>query len=160
MAKNNNQGVSPVIATILMVAITVVLAAVLYLMVSQFTGGGGATAPTGTVSASSVSTTAHALEFGRFSPDTAPTEIKLLITHNTTVTSECTFASDDDAAMTCTAAFTGTATYADLADNKLLNVGDKIGIVWADAGAAKGTWQIQMLHIDTGEEINGCQFTK
>ena len=37
------KGVSPVIATILMVAITVVLAAVLYLMVSNFTdtGGGG-----------------------------------------------------------------------------------------------------------------------
>jgi flagellin-like protein len=38
----NKEGVSPVIATILMVAITVVLAAVLYVMVSGYmTGGGG-----------------------------------------------------------------------------------------------------------------------
>jgi flagellin-like protein len=39
----NKQGVSPVIATILMVAITVVLAAVLYVMVSGYMTGGGGT---------------------------------------------------------------------------------------------------------------------
>ena len=39
--RKDNKGVSPVIATILMVAITVVLAAVLYLMVSNFTDTGG-----------------------------------------------------------------------------------------------------------------------
>ena len=36
MRKTDGKGVSPVIATILMVAITVVLAAVLYVMVTQF----------------------------------------------------------------------------------------------------------------------------
>jgi len=39
----NKEGVSPVIATILMVAITVVLAAVLYVMVSGYMTGGGGT---------------------------------------------------------------------------------------------------------------------
>jgi flagellin-like protein len=39
----NEEGVSPVIAVILMVAITVVLAAVLYVMVSGMIGGGGTT---------------------------------------------------------------------------------------------------------------------
>ncbi len=38
--KDNKEGVSPVIATILMVAITVVLAAVLYVMVSDFMDDG------------------------------------------------------------------------------------------------------------------------
>ncbi len=42
----NRSGVSPVIATILMVAITVVLAAVLYVMVMGFGGGSGQN-PTG-----------------------------------------------------------------------------------------------------------------
>jgi len=41
--RKNKEAVSPVIATILMVAITVVLAAVLYVMVMGFGGGGGAT---------------------------------------------------------------------------------------------------------------------
>jgi len=39
----DEEAVSPVIATILMVAITVVLAAVLYVMVSGLLGGGGGT---------------------------------------------------------------------------------------------------------------------
>jgi flagellin-like protein len=42
--KWKDDAVSPVIATILMVAITVVLAAVLYLLVSGLIGGGGSTA--------------------------------------------------------------------------------------------------------------------
>ncbi|NYT12855.1 MAG: type IV pilin, partial [Methanomassiliicoccales archaeon] len=42
--RKDSRAVSPVIATILMVAITVVLAAVLYVMVSGY-GGGGETAP-------------------------------------------------------------------------------------------------------------------
>ncbi|HKZ64480.1 MAG TPA: type IV pilin [Thermoplasmata archaeon] len=41
MRRKDEGGVSPVIATILMVAITVVLAAVLYVMVSSFIGDGG-----------------------------------------------------------------------------------------------------------------------
>jgi flagellin-like protein len=41
------KGVSPVIATILMVAITVVLAAVLYVMVSGYMSGGGITPVSG-----------------------------------------------------------------------------------------------------------------
>lgn len=67
--RKDKSAVSPVIATILMVAITVVLAAVLYVMVMGFGNGGGSTptasltaAPTGTlhqykVTVASVSTT-------------------------------------------------------------------------------------------------------
>ena len=43
--KEKEEGVSPVIATILMVAITVVLAATLYLMVGNMGGGGDVTQP-------------------------------------------------------------------------------------------------------------------
>jgi flagellin-like protein len=45
----NKEGVSPVIATILMVAITVVLAAVLYVMVSGYMTGGGGTPVSGSL---------------------------------------------------------------------------------------------------------------
>jgi flagellin-like protein len=47
--KRSNEGVSPVIATILMVAITVVLAAVLYVLVSGFLTGTSATKNIGVV---------------------------------------------------------------------------------------------------------------
>jgi len=49
MWKLNNKAVSPVIATILMVAITVVLAAVLYVMVMGFGSGGSDETPTGSL---------------------------------------------------------------------------------------------------------------
>jgi len=49
MWKLNNKAVSPVIVTILMVAITVVLAAVLYVMVMGFGGGGADETPTGSL---------------------------------------------------------------------------------------------------------------
>jgi flagellin-like protein len=46
--KAREQGVSPIIATILLVAITVVLAAVLYVLISGLTSGGANTVPIGT----------------------------------------------------------------------------------------------------------------
>ena len=49
---NDEQAVSPVIAVILMVAITVVLAAVLYVWASSFLGGTTKNAPTGSMIAS------------------------------------------------------------------------------------------------------------
>lgn len=52
MVKSKDEAVSPVIAVILMVAITVVLAAVVYVWVSEFSGGQNA--PAGTVSLSSM----------------------------------------------------------------------------------------------------------
>jgi archaeal type IV pilus assembly protein PilA len=47
--RKDGKAVSPVIATILMVAITVVLAAVLYVMVMGFGGGGTQSTPTATM---------------------------------------------------------------------------------------------------------------
>jgi len=46
IVRKDEKAVSPVIATILMVAITVVLAAVLYVMVTGLIGGGGTGQPT------------------------------------------------------------------------------------------------------------------
>ena len=46
--KARKRGVSPIIATILLVAITVVLAAVLYVLISSLTTGGANTVPIGT----------------------------------------------------------------------------------------------------------------
>ncbi len=56
--RKNSEAVSPVIATILMVAITVVLAAVLYVMVMGFNTGSGGNA-TGALDANKVSATQY-----------------------------------------------------------------------------------------------------
>ncbi len=76
----NRSAVSPVIATILMVAITVVLAAVLYVMVMGF-GGTSSSAPTGTIAASEkLSDEDLKFQFGAFSKDTQFSDCKLLLT--------------------------------------------------------------------------------
>jgi len=54
--RKNREAVSPVIATILMVAITVVLAAVLYVMVMGFGGGQGGQTPAITMTYQKVAT--------------------------------------------------------------------------------------------------------
>jgi flagellin-like protein len=89
--KNRNRGVSPIIATILLVAITVVLAAVLYVLISGLTGstaaapialapavtgagGGGSTwyVAVGLAPSSQVATTAFALKVFNATSTLAP----------------------------------------------------------------------------------------
>jgi flagellin-like protein len=67
--RKDSEAVSPVIATILMVAITVVLAAVLYVMVMGF-GGPSTQTPTGSFTqAQATSASAEKLQFGVITPN-------------------------------------------------------------------------------------------
>jgi len=65
MWKKNTKAVSPVIATILMVAITVVLAAVLYVMVMGFGGSDTTQAPAVTLSKTTTGGTAIVISIDR-----------------------------------------------------------------------------------------------
>ena len=73
------EAVSPVIATILMVAITVVLAAVLYVMVIGM--GGEAVTPTpvgGWNSMKAITNSSTSITFGNFQPEVSPLEIRII----------------------------------------------------------------------------------
>ncbi len=65
---NDEQAVSPVIAVILMVAITVVLAAVLYVWASSFLGGTTKNAPTGSTMATKTSGDVWIVELIKINP--------------------------------------------------------------------------------------------
>ena len=116
--RKDNKGVSPVIATILMVAITVVLAAVLYLMVSNFTDtGGGGSEPTITLGAVEqtagnatieIAGASHTNDLGKYS--------LILLANDVTVT-------DFDTVSTTP---TGSITYLDINGDGKLGSGDKI----------------------------------
>ena len=129
--KKNNDAVSPVIATILMVAITVVLAAVLYVMVIGF-GGTDTTTPAGQWNASkAIDQTTGELEFGKFTTDVAPIDIKIFVEANGTAVGEISIPSNTAAApqtMTWTSApGTATAEYYDYSPSGgLINAGDTI----------------------------------
>lgn len=79
-AQAKDEAVSPVIATILMVAITVVLASVLYIMVIGM--GGDAITPTpvgGWRSMNVITNSSASMVFGDFLPEVIPTEIKIIM---------------------------------------------------------------------------------
>ena len=82
--RKDAEGVSPVIATILMVAITVVLAAVLYVMVLGF-GGDTTTTPTSSLTKSTV-TSGVKLTFAPVSVDTQWDDITILLSDGTDTT--------------------------------------------------------------------------
>ena len=99
--KRSNEGVSPVIATILMVAITVVLAAVLYVLVSGFLVGTGSTKNIG---AACVKTNATAYKCALTSADSGVDFQQItvqLVTGNGTVV--CSFAAPLALGSSCTA---------------------------------------------------------
>ena len=80
--RRDEEAVSPVIATILMVAITVVLAAVLYVMVIGF-GGGTASTPAGAWnSVAPQSQTEGKFVFGAFTEDVKPLDLKIFVSIN------------------------------------------------------------------------------
>lgn len=126
------EGVSPVIATILMVAITVVLAAVLYVMVIGMTPPDGHQAPAGAITFNVKSATSVEIDFGTFSPTPTPTAIKIIITNNSDAgnTYELTFANAPDAAAVDMLATGGaSAVYTDMNYNgNAVNSGDFITV--------------------------------
>jgi len=79
--RKDNEAVSPVIATILMVAITVVLAAVLYVMVLGF-GTDTSSTPSTTLSDTTI-TSGVKLTFGAVNEDIAWEDISFLISDGT-----------------------------------------------------------------------------
>ena len=70
--KARKRGVSPIIATILLVAITVMLAAVLYVLISGLTSGGANTVPIGTTFAFGTAQQTSTLPTGATACPTTP----------------------------------------------------------------------------------------
>lgn len=86
MWKLNNKAVSPVIATILMVAITVVLAAVLYVMVMGFGGGDDNQAPSGVLGNAQAVTGGYNITVISMSPETDVTDLSYRVNATGTLT--------------------------------------------------------------------------
>ena len=150
--QRDSQGVSPVIATILMVAITVVLAAVLYVMVFQLGGGPPPNPPAGIWNdVGANSQTEGDLVFGQFSYRVERLDIKLLIKANGTEIGEISFLSNtgespqelswNNAPMGATASF-----YDYNAAGGSINQGDYITL---SGLSPRTTYSITVFHLDT-----------
>jgi flagellin-like protein len=130
--QRSEEGVSPVIATILMVAITVVLAAVLYVMVIQMGNKPPTPPPAGSLQFDVQSSTGVTITFGAFSPIPKPMDVKIMITNNSDATDivDLTFSGAPDASTVDMLATNGAAaTYTDMNYNgNTINAGDFISV--------------------------------
>lgn len=153
MRKNwkDRKGVSPVIATILMVAITVVLAAVLYVMVMGF-GGDSTSTPAGQITkvesmgkvdiaaeAPAVMVDTYKLTLSSFSPDTKFSDLKVSV-EGTQVTL-AKYVSGAKASY-----------YVDLGDDGLVSQGDYI-VIFDDKDSTFAGEVVSILHIPSGGMI-------
>lgn len=132
--KWKEDAVSPVIATILMVAITVVLAAVLYVMVIGMSGG-GSLVPTPVGSWQAMDPTSNhsgKMVFGSFSPEVHAFDMKILVEGNSGqqfnfTWSDLTF-SDSNYTLNCDGAGITAFYYDTHPEGGLINAGDYIEV--------------------------------
>jgi flagellin-like protein len=156
--RKEKEGVSPVIATILMVAITVVLAAVLYVMVIQFGGDRPDFPPTTAWNdVGAQSTTEGKLVFGMFSYDVAPIEIRIHVKANGSDDGTITIPSSTASApqlLTWTGAANGeSAIYYDYnPSGAKLNQGDYIEL---DGLLPGSTYSFELYHTVTEAIVTG-----
>lgn len=147
--KMRKDAVSPVIATILMVAITVVLAAVLYVMVMGFSGPGQQT-PTGAFTMAEKTDAKHIkYQFGEIQPETSFINCKIRVEGpgiTTTTVDYATFAANK----TVEAGVFLLAT--DLASDGKISVGDYMQVHTAGA-LASGTYKLTLIYTPTGGAI-------
>ena len=162
--RKDAEGVSPVIATILMVAITVVLAAVLYVMVLGF-GGTSAQTPESFLTKSTVSSGLE-LSFGPVSADMQWSDVTILLSDGTSTVhwSPATTSLDNATTSkqllgTCTlGSLTVYCNVTDLAGNGYVNQGDYFVLTTAGGSFSAATTYICAITYDpTGDEI--CHIT-
>ncbi len=155
--RKDEEGVSPVIATILMVAITVVLAAVLYIMVIGLAPS-GTSVPTGVWGTKTVIDSNNVnVEFGKVSGEPKPVDLEIILVRNISTEGKYTFLNNADGDLNFDS---GTdiadITYADLADNSKVNTGDVLKLSNLVGGS---DYIIRMIWSPTGDQITSTTFS-
>ena len=145
--RKNSEAVSPVIATILMVAITVVLAAVLYVMVMGFNTGTNNT-PTGAFTGTPASVTGgYKMSFGAFSQDVKFVDSKVVLTVGG-VAQAAQAMTAPPSVNTFTA---NTITWTDLGADGKISVGDSL--VLGGTLTTGVTYTVTLLYASTGGQM-------
>lgn len=168
--RKDSEAVSPVIATILMVAITVVLAAVLYVMVLGF-GGTSTTTPTATYSKTAIAGGQQISIVSITRSDVSWDLIKVQLSDGTNFAEWDTVSTDLDGGSAVTMNYTtkslGALTVClhvtDVGGNGLLSGTDYFKVFTyggATAFANGMTYSAVLIYTETGEKIgNGISFT-
>jgi len=156
--RKDEQAVSPVIATILMVAITVVLAAVLYVMVSGLLVGPGASKPVltfGTPTTSSGSTT---VTIASVSQSVGRDNYRVNLRVNTTTGSAVALAAAGAASSLSVGGTTYTITWTDIGGEATVNGGDSFVVTRSGGLPATSAFTFFLLWSD-GSQIQSSSWT-
>lgn len=114
--------------------------------------------PTGTWGAKMpISNTAYDVDFGKISPEPQPMDLKIILVRNLTVEGTYSFTSNFDGPLSLTGGTNvGTLTYADLADNEKVNIGDRLRLRNL---APNSDYTLKMIWGPTGDQITSTTFT-
>ena len=163
--RKDAEGVSPVIATILMVAITVVLAAVLYVMVLGF-GGTSSQTPTTSLSKESI-TSGWKFKFAPVSVDTQWSDVTVQLSDGTNTVQWIPATTDLDNGTTAKSilgsedldGLTVFCNITDLAGNGYVNQGDFLAITTGGtAFSSATTYTVTIMHDPTAAEMCDMDF--
>ena len=154
--RRDEEGVSPVIATILMVAITVVLAAVLYAMVG--TCARLNPIPIGTwCDETMVSSTEATVEFGEMSRKIRLTNLEFILIKNNTTEARYGFSSNyDEHLVQKTGTDIGTLTFENLEDDICADTGDRMRLTTL---APNSEYVLKMIWAPSGDEMASITFS-
>lgn len=160
--RKDSEAVSPVIATILMVAITVVLAAVLYVMVLGF-GTGGSNTPQTSLSATSV-TNGKRLELAAITQQVQWGDVRLVIEDGTNTATVSPVTTDLDGGTTVRAYYNTTLGSAmtfyivDLLGDGFLSQGDYAVMTFASGLTSGTTYTVTLVYEPTGGQMARTTF--
>ncbi len=152
-----NTAVSPIIASILMVAITVVLAAVLYVMISNMTTQSSPTLIAGGWQKPIInSKTNVTLKFGALTEDVSWIDTKIIVENmDTNETWNIQFQNSSGAHPPVTVESDSNITLSvlvtDMGQNQIIGQGDSIDMHWSDYDA--GRYKVTIVYLKTGDAI-------
>jgi hypothetical protein len=157
--KKNDKTLLIVVVVIIavFVVVPIILSAVLYSMVTGFEPR-GMVVPTGTWGAKTiVSNTAVNVDFGKINPESRPVDLEIILVRNGTAEGIYMFTSNDDGPLILTwGEYVGTLTYADLADNQRINIGDQLKMTNLHPNS---DYRLMMIWVPTGDQITSTTFS-
>jgi flagellin-like protein len=135
------EAVSPVVATILMVAMTVVLTALLYIMVLGMIGGDvGTTSKIGSIKLATVDATTLDAEFTKITPPARPMDLKIIIGYNTSEGTYSFTSNGDGELIFADGIDICDIDYTDNADDSYVSSGDYLRVSNLPSGSVVTVW--------------------
>lgn len=157
--KRDAKKILTIILIIIIIALVLptIMAAVLYLLVID-------QAPSGIVDPSAtwgpktiISSTEVHVDFGKMYPEERPVDVDIILVRNGTAQGRYSFGSNDDGVLVLVfGTNVGTLFYDDLADNGIINIGDRLRLTNL---SPESSYKLIMILAGTGDQMTSTSFS-